>query len=329
MRILLLLSTSLLLSGCEKAHSSAPAAPSPYRATAEGRIDSADEARQLVAAVDGVIDQVFVARGQAVTKGQPLLAVNCAPRQQEVTARHNMTLQAGAAARKLRQNERASEIAAANAQVAGAAAAVREQEQRLAIASDLKERGFVSEREFSAQTNSRDASRAEFSAAQATRAQLNDTSRRPEIAEARAAVGVASAQTAVARAAADQCTLRSPLGGTVLQILRQQGEFSGASQGTPLIIVGDLSQMIVRAGFNERDAVHLREGQRAVVWIEGRLDKWQGHLTHLASVMGRRTARSLNPTDRFDQDTREGFVTFDGGIPPALVGLRVTVGVLK
>jgi HlyD family secretion protein len=329
MRMVIFLSSTLLLTGCEAARSSAPAPQSPYVSTGEGRIDSAGEARQLVAAADGVIDHMFVTRGQVVAKGEPLLTVNCAPRERDVSARRAVTMQAAAAAQKLHQSERVTEITVANAKVSAAQAALLEQEQRLAIASDLKDRGFVSLREYAARSNGVDAARADLSAAQADRAGLNDSSRQSEIAEAHAAIGVAAAQTGVARAVADQCILRSPMGGTVLQILRQEGEFSGASQGTPLIIVGDLSQMIVRAGFNERDAAHLREGQRAVVWVEGSHAKWRGHLTQLASVMGRRTARSLNPTDRFDQDTREGFVRFDGPMPPALVGLRVTVGILK
>jgi hypothetical protein len=45
--------------------------------------------------------------------------------------------------------------------------------------------------------------------------------------------------------------------------------------------------------------------------------------------MGRRSARSLDPTDRFDRDVREVFVDFDAGQSnlPTLVGLRVMVGV--
>ncbi len=48
----------------------------------------------------------------------------------------------------------------------------------------------------------------------------------------------------------------------------------------------------------------------------------------LANVMGRRTARSLDPTDRFDRDTREALIGFEQGSPPPLVGLRVMAGFL-
>ncbi|MCW1401888.1 biotin/lipoyl-binding protein [Novosphingobium sp. MW5] len=59
--------------------SSPPAAASPYRATSVGRIDSAGEARELVAQVDGVIVGVLVRRGERVRAGQVLLEVGCQP----------------------------------------------------------------------------------------------------------------------------------------------------------------------------------------------------------------------------------------------------------
>ena len=112
-------------------------------------------------------------------------------------------------------------------------------------------------------------------------------------------------------------------------LLRREGEFSGATAGTPLIVVGDVSRLMARAEINERDAALVRPGQAAEIWVEGQPKRWAGRVTHLASVMGRRSARSLDPTDRFDRDVREAFVAFDGAAPPALVGLRVTVGLKR
>jgi HlyD family secretion protein len=158
---------------------------------------------------------------------------------------------------------------------------------------------------------------------------LQAGARGSEIAEANAAARAANADISVAQSLAAQCTLKSPISGHVLQVLRREGEFSGASQGTPLIVVGDLSQLIVRAELNERDAAKVREGQAATVWVDGKAERWKGRVTEMAGVMGRRSARSLDPTDRFDRDVREVFIAFDNAPPPALVGLRVTVGLAK
>ncbi len=323
----LTLLTLLALAGCETAQSGPPpAARSRWLATAVGRVDSADEARQLVAAADGVIARLHVARGDQVTPGQALIGIDCTPRLAETGARYADSARANAAATLVRQGPRQEEIAAAAAAVQSAQTTALNQQQRLDQAQALITRGFISQRELDARTNDLGAARATVAAAQARLAALRNGARPAEIVEASASARAALGQAQTAKALADQCTVRSPIAGQVLQILRREGEFSGASQGTPLIVVGDMSRLTVRAEINERDAAAIMPGQRAEVWVEGQPKRWAGRVTHLASIMGRRSARSLDPTDRFDRDTREAFVSFDGPAPPALVGLRVTVG---
>lgn len=318
---------AVLLAGCGSAQGADPIAPSPWIATAVGRIDSADESRQLVAAVDGVIAQLYVARGSVVVRGQPLLRVSCDPRAAEISTREADAARAAASADTLDAGARAEEIVAARAEVAAARSVVRNQQQRLDQARALIDRGFVSQRDLDARINEREAAGAALDAATAQLERLRNGARLSERAEKHAEAAMARGAVQAARAMAEQCVLKSPVNGRVLQILRREGEFSGASAGTPLLVVGDVSRLIARAEINERDAALVRAGQTAEVWVEGQPKRWTGRVTSLASVMGRRTARSLDPTDRFDRDIREAIVAFDGAVPPALVGLRVTVGV--
>ena len=73
----------------------------------------------------------------------------------------------------------------------------------------------------------------------------------------------------------------------MLQVLHCKGEFSGASQGAPLLVVGDLSQRIARAVIGERDAAMIALGQVAEIWIEGEGQRWRGHVTGRSNIMGR------------------------------------------
>lgn len=325
----LVLMLALPLAACGSSQGAPTAQKSPYAATAVGRIDAAGESRQLVAAVDGVIGQLLVARGDRVEAGQPLLKIDCGPRLAEINARAALGQKANAAAVTIRSGPRAQEIEMADAQVSAAESALKERDQQLAMATALVDDGFISKRDLAARTNARDAARAELRSRTEQRSLLQSGARGSEIAEANAAAQAARADLAVAQALASQCVLKSPIAGHVLQILRWEGEFSGASQGTPLIVVGDMSQVIVRAELNEADAARVRMGQPVTVWIDGKPEKWKGRVTQMAGVMGRRTARSLDPTDRFDRDVREVFIAFDTAPPPALVGLRVTVGLAK
>lgn len=87
--------------------------------------------------------------------------------------------------------------------------------------------------------------------------------------------------------------MTSPINATVLQVLHCKGEFSGASQGRPLLVVGDLSQRIARAVIGERDAAMIALGQVAEIWIEGEGQRWRGHVTGRSNIMGARSVRSL------------------------------------
>ena len=327
MKALFALTAMLALGACTASHSE-PAAqqPAPYLATAVGRIDSASEARQLVAAADGVIERVLVRRGDIVKQGQVLLEVGCAPRAGLANAAAASAGQSRAEAALVRAGPRREAVTAGSAGLAKAEADLRGAEQSLERATALATRGFVSRRELDARSAERDAARAARDGAAAEFAGLSNGSRPQERASAEAAASAAQGQSDAARAALAQCQIRSPIDGQVLQVMRREGEFSGASQGTPLIVVGNLKQRIVRAEVGERDVPMLRIGAPAEVWIDGSPRRYRGRVVEMASVMGRRSARSLDPTDRFDRDVREAIVVIDDPDLPSVVGLRVTVG---
>ena len=331
-RMLLPMLLPLLLTGCEQARSASAqdtaARPQPsYVATSVGRVDSASEARQLVASADGMIRTVLVERGQRVHAGQVLLTVDCGPQLAVSAARRAQAEQLDAAADTVLAGPRAQQVEAARQSVRSAQAARADAQDRLEQARSLAGQGFVSRRELAAREHALTTADAALHEAMA---QASLVAAGPRTSERRGAVAGARAagqDAAAAAAQADQCNLRSPIDGEVLQIFRREGEFSGASQGTTLIVVGDMTRLVVRAEINERDAAAVKVGQRAEVWIEGSPVRWPGRIASLAQVMGRRSARALDPTDRFDRDIREAFVVLDGPLPPALVGLRVMVGV--
>lgn len=320
----------LLLSACGSSQGQPIAQPpSPYAATAVGRIDSLDEARQLVAAVDGVIAEVLVRRGQRVRAGEVLLAVGCDPRAGQALAAGASARQSHAEAALVTLGPRGEALSAARARARQAEAGLADTQQELDRAAALLDRGFVSRREVEARTARRDGARAALDEAAAQLAELANGSRPQERASAAAAAQARQAEALAASAALAQCQVRSPIDGEVLQVLRREGEFSGASQGAPLVVVGDMRRRIVRAEVGERDAALARIGQPVEIWIDGSAKRWRGHVVEMAAVMGRRSARSLDPTDRFDRDVRETIAVIDDPDPPAVAGLRVTVGFLK
>jgi multidrug resistance efflux pump len=279
--------------------------------------------------VDGVITDVLVRRGETVTAGQILLTSDCRVRTAAATAAVAQARAAEARSRLIEEGARDEDRARSKAYLAAAEAASRDAQDKLERAEGLVSRGFVSQREVTALRNAAEQAKDDLAARKAEADALLNGSRPDEVRDASATSAAAEANAQAALAARDQCALRSPINGRVLQILKRQGEFSGASQGQTLAIVGDLSHLIVRAEVNERDAAAIRPGQSVEIWTDWEKRHWKGHVTELASVMGRRSARSLDPSDRFDRDIREAFIAIDDSKPPTLVGLRVTVGFLR
>jgi HlyD family secretion protein len=68
-----------------------------------------------------------------------------------------------------------------------------------------------------------------------------------------------------AEAALDNLIVRAPIDGTVLQINIRRGELAAPSAPQPLVVVGDVSKLRVRAEIDERDYGEIKVGQRVVV----------------------------------------------------------------
>ena len=316
----------LALAGCSRD----PVGDRPdYVATASGRLDARVEARFLAAERDGRIEALLVRPGAKVAAGQPLLTISCGDVAAQADAARAQARASDADARLSDEGPRREAVEAGAARAAEAATRRADAADELRRAEGMQASGYVSARRLTQLRASLAEATAKASAADAEYAALKAGSRVDERAAARARAEAATASANALDATFKKCSLRSPIDGSVLKVLRREGEFSGASTGTPLVVVGDLSTMIVRTELIDRDAARVAVGQKAEVWLDGDPKRWHGHVIEAASLMGRRTSRSLDPTDRFDRDVREVLVAFDGPAPPALVGLRVNVGFLK
>ena len=273
-----------------------------------------------------MIVRVLVGQGDKVAAGQPLMELACADVRARAAAAVARAGEAAADARLVDAGPRHEMIAAASARVDESRTRLRDAADLLARAELLKTSGFVSARRLNQLVNDRDSQAAAVVKAAAELAALANGARPDErLAAAQGAVAT-DADARAMRAEAGKCVLRAPIDGTVLRVLKHAGEFSGASIGTPLVVVADLDTMIAKAEVTDRDAWAVREGMAADIWVDGSTERWHGRVVALSGQMGRKTARSLDPSDRFDRDTREAWIAFDGQPPPAVVGLRVYVG---
>lgn len=140
-----------------------------------------------------------------------------------------------------------------------------------------------------------------------------------------AALIAARSDVTLAETVLDKTRIRAPIAGTVLQINAKVGELVAPSPELPLVVMGDMSIVRVRAEVDEADVGKIKKDQRAYVKNTAYPNKeYEGKVVELAPSlalprMGSRGAR--RPTD---VEVMEVVIDLDGTVP-LLPGMRVDV----
>ncbi len=85
----------------------------------------------------------------------------------------------------------------------------------------------------------------------------------PTVSEAQ--LTIARAERSLARAEVEKMIIRAPIAGTVLQVNVKVGETAAPSSPQPMLLMGDVSGLRVRAELDERDFREIKIGQAVVV----------------------------------------------------------------
>lgn len=320
---------ALMASSCGRSGSHDPemtAGAPNYRVTAQAQLDSASEVRSLSFERDGLIESVLVRPGQTVVMGQPLAQIRC---DDVIAAKDQASAEARFAKAQLalvREGPRAEEIAAAHDKVLSMEARSASAHDLASRTAKLSKSGAVSQRDAYDAARAYDAIEAERLSAEQAFLALAKGSRPKEREAAAAKFEAAKASAALQAANAEKCTLRSPVAGEILRVLKREGEFSAASLGATAMTVADTTHLIARTELDERDAAEVGVGDCADIWFDGSKRRFQGRVVEVSNQMGRKFVRSFDPADRFDRDVREVLVSISDSRMPQLIGMRLTVG---
>ncbi|MCK6471576.1 MAG: efflux RND transporter periplasmic adaptor subunit [Planctomycetes bacterium] len=153
--------------------------------------------------------------------------------------------------------------------------------------------------------------------------------RAEDVAVARCAVQVAEARLEAAQAALAKTNLCAPCQGTVLQILAREGERVEVIGSSPVLVMGDLSEMWLRVEVDENDVGRLMPGQAVVASARGlgRL-AYDGSVARIGHRMGRKRLFTDLPGERVDTKVLEVWVRLNERLK-APVGYRFQVEFLK
>jgi ABC exporter DevB family membrane fusion protein len=157
---------------------------------------------------------------------------------------------------------------------------------------------------------------------------VEDRAREEDIAMARAAVAEAAARLDEARALFEKTVIRSPIAATVLRKHRREGEIVSSAFDTPILTIGDVSRLRVRAEVDEADIARIRGGQRAYVVAEAfGPEKFWGSVGRVSRILGRKNVRTDRPDERVDTKVLETLIDMDTA-DRLVSGLRVDVYVI-
>lgn len=264
----------------------------------------------LVARLDTSDLEVDVAIRQAEQRAYEasLAELLAGSRPEEIASARAAAEKARASLAELLAGSRPQEIAEAEAQLASARADEADKKADYQRYEQLVSRGSVTAAEFDARKSDYAVAAAEVRRSEEHLKLVKEGPRREQIDQARAALAQAEAQSALvrngprretidaARARVEQAkaslaqaetqlgnaTLLAPMTGVVLSKNIEPGEF--VAPGTPVVTVGDLANVWLRAYVNETDLGRVKVGQPARVSTDTYPGKvYRGHVAFLAS----------------------------------------------
>jgi HlyD family secretion protein len=232
--------------------------------------------------IAGRVIRRLVSEGDVVTNGQVVALLDAAELEKEAALRRAEAQAAEATLADLVAGSRPEEIEQAEAALQVARADARRQETDYARQKDLFTGKVITAREFDWAEAGRQVAAARVREAEARLA----LSRKGAREEAIAAVRFRSEQARQAAALAETrlgCTvLTAPLTGVVLAEGIECGEY--VVPGAPVVTVGDLAHVWLRAYVNETDLGRVKTGQRVRVTVDTYPGKvYEGRLSFIAS----------------------------------------------
>ena len=333
-----------------------PAIPFADRVAGVGIVEPASETIDVGALVGGVVTTVFVAEGQRVERGEPLIETDsreaearlgtarasvAAARAQALAAKARAeTAQARVA--QLQARPREEDLLEAGAIVDARRAAVVEAEGRLERLLRVSDRGTAANELPTLEANLAIA-RAQLGQAEASLARVKAGAYPEDLAVAEGEARAAAADVETARAqvlaaegavreaevARELLIVRAPIAGTVLKLDTHVGEYKAAGPNeTALLRLGDIDTLHVRTDIDELDSWRFDQAGAAIATIRGG-SRLQARLRFVRIVPDVQPKKTLTGENTERIDTRVMQVIYSIENPPAFLqpGMLVDVAV--
>ena len=230
----------------------------------------------------GRVLERLVGEGMTVSEGQVVARLDSADLEREARRKEAELKAAEAALRDLEAGSRPQEIAVARATVARAQAEADRLARDFERSSALYSREVISAREYEAANAASDVAGARLREAREALLLVEEGPRKEQVAQARAQVDQAREALKLAKVRLGYGTITAPLSGLVLSENVEAGDY--VAPGTPVVTVGDLANVWLRAYIEETDLGRVKVGQPVEVTTDtypGK--KYAGRVSFIAS----------------------------------------------
>ena len=300
-----------------------------YLVAAPGRVEPASEQIRVAAPVTGTLKELLVKEGDTVKRGQ-VIAQLVNDDAQANLARANADLQLqNAELQRVINGAREAERAAAAAAVDETAAVEKNTAAELSRQQALGRQSISSRATVEQAERQYAVARERHKAAMDKYALVNDPARQEDVAIAKARVESAQAARNLAQAELDKTVIRAPIDGTILRTFRHPGELVSVYLDDPILSLGDLSKLYVRADVDEADIAKLKPGLPAYVTAEAYgHQQFSGHVLRIGQVLGKKNITTDSPREKADTKVLEVLIALD--MPnPLRPGLRVNAFIMQ
>lgn len=233
--------------------------------------------------IPGQVVDRLVSEGEKVSEDQQVATLDDIELKQRVILREAEILAAKAALLELVRGYLPEEIAQAEAKLQQADADLKRLEADYTRQKQLYEKKVISDREFDQSQSYYAVAKAKHQEAVEHLSLLRKGVREEKIKQASAKLKVAKQSLALDQTRLGYAQLTTPVSGYVLSENVEAGEFVAA--GTPVVTVGNLDDVWLRAYIDETDLGRIKLGQRVEVTTDSYPDKiYEGTITFISPV---------------------------------------------
>jgi multidrug resistance efflux pump len=274
----------------------------------------------------GRIKAILKHAGEAITAGEPLVLLEDATARALVEQKRADLQAALSDLAALKAWDRPEKRARARAVVDRSRARSERAERKLKRIQGLYDSSVVPETELD---DAREESRMATAALEEARQSLviseaGPTPEEVQVAEAR--VEQARSSLRLAEAELSLLTIVSPLDGHVVYRHLEPGEVVLPESPVPILSVGKLDEVQLRAEVDEADILRVQVGQKVIATAESFGDReFPGQVIHLEALMGRKSIRTERTTEQQDSKVREVLIRLETGAVQLPIGLQMTV----